>query len=142
MEKVEFAGTVVNISRSGILMGLDFGGISRVLRLDAVVRVVVDLPRHPLFSPRCLECTATVVRIVVAKTQTEVAVEIGQVQVTDQSTKGPRCEIGSALTSRVSSSEARRSPGCGFWGGPMALTLELSTRQLTRVTVPWPLQSQ
>jgi len=69
MEKVEFAGTVVNISRSGILMALDSTEITRVLRPDEAVRVVVDLPRHPLYSPRCLECTATVVRIVAAKTQ-------------------------------------------------------------------------
>jgi len=88
MEKAVFAGTVINISRSGILMALDSAEISRVLRPDAVVRVVVDLPRHPLFSPRCLECTARVVRIVVAKAQTQVAVEIGQIRVTDQNTEG------------------------------------------------------
>jgi len=87
MEKVEFAGTVVNISRSGILVGLDSAEISRVLGPDDAARVVVDLPRHPLFSPRCLECTATVVRIVAAKAQTQVAFEIGQMQVKDQNTK-------------------------------------------------------
>jgi hypothetical protein len=87
-EKVEFAGTVVNISRSGILMGFDSAEVSRVLRPDDVVRVVMDLPRHPLFSPRSLECTARVVRIVVAKTQTQLAVEIGQMRVTDQNTGG------------------------------------------------------
>jgi hypothetical protein len=35
-----------------------------------------------------LECTARVVRIVVAKTQTQLAVEIGQMRVTDQNTGG------------------------------------------------------
>jgi hypothetical protein len=88
MEKAEFAGSVINISRSGILMALDSAETLGVLKPDAEVRVVVDLPRHPLFSPRCLECTATVVRMAVAKTQTQVAVEIGQIRVTDQNTKG------------------------------------------------------
>ena len=55
MEKPEFAGTVINISRSGILMALDSPEILRVLRPQAVVRIAVDLPRHPLFSPRYLE---------------------------------------------------------------------------------------
>ena len=86
-ERVEFAGTIINISRSEIRVGLDSAQISRVLRPDGVVRVVVDLPRHPLFSPRCLECTATAVRIVAAKAQTQVAFEIGQMQVKDQNTK-------------------------------------------------------
>jgi len=86
-ERVEFAGTVINISRSGILVRLDSGQISRVLRPDDAVRVVVDLPRHPLFSPRCLECAATVVRIVDGKAQTQVAFEIGQMRVKDQSTR-------------------------------------------------------
>ncbi len=86
-ESVEFAGTVINISRSGILVGLDSAQISRVLRPDGVVLVVVDLPQHPLFSPRCLECTATIVRIVAAKDQTQVAFEIGQLQVKEQNTK-------------------------------------------------------
>ena len=85
--RVEFAGTVINISRSGILVRLDSAQISGVLRFDDVVRVVVDLPRHPLFSPRCLECSATVVRIVAAKAQTQVAFEIGQMQVKDQNAK-------------------------------------------------------
>jgi len=87
MEEAEFSGTVINISRSGILMALDSVEISGVLRPDAAVRVTVDLPRHPLFSPRFLECTARVVRIVVVKTQTQVAVEIGQIRVTDQNAK-------------------------------------------------------
>ena len=86
MEKVEFAATVVNISRSGILVALDSAEVSRVLRPDETVRVVVDLPRHPLFSPRCLQCAATVVRIVAAKAQTQVAFEIGQMQVKNQNT--------------------------------------------------------
>ena len=86
-ERVEFAGTVMNISRSGILVGLDSAQIARVLRPDDVVRVVVDLPRHPLFSPRCLDCTATVVRIVAAEAQTQVAFEFGRMQVKDQNTK-------------------------------------------------------
>jgi hypothetical protein len=46
-----------------------------------------DLPRHRLFSPRCLECIATVVRIVAAKPQSQAAFEIGQTQVKDQNTK-------------------------------------------------------
>ena len=69
-------------------MALDSPVVSGVLRPEDVVRVVVDLPRHPLFSPRCLDCLATVVRIVVPKTQTQVAVEIGQIRVTDQNVKG------------------------------------------------------
>ena len=87
MEKAEFAGTVINISRSGILMALDSAEILRVLRPDAVVRVVVDLPRHPLFSQRCLECTATVVRIVAAEAQTQVAFEFGRMQLKEKNTK-------------------------------------------------------
>ena len=86
-ESVEFAGAVINISRSGILVGLDSAQISRVLRPDGAVLVVVDLPRHPLFSPRCLECTATIVRIVAAKDQSQVAFEIGQMLVKNQNTK-------------------------------------------------------
>jgi len=86
-ENVAFAGTVINISRSGILVGLDSAQISTVLAPHDVVRVVVDLPRHPLFSPRWLECIATVVRIVPAQAQTQVAVEIGQIRVTDQNSK-------------------------------------------------------
>jgi hypothetical protein len=86
-ERVEFAGTVINISGSGILAGLDAAQIARVLGPDEVVRVVVDLPRHPLFSPRCLECTATVVRIVTEAAQIQVAVEIGRMRVKDQRTK-------------------------------------------------------
>ena len=87
MAMAEFAGSVINISRSGILMALDSAETLGVLKPDAEVRVVVDLPRHPLFSPRCLECTATVVRMAVARTQTQVAVEIGQIRVTDQNLK-------------------------------------------------------
>jgi hypothetical protein len=86
-ERVEFAGTVINISRSGILVGLDAVQTARLLRPDDVVRVEVDLPRHPLFSARCLECTATVVRIVSVEAQTQVAVELGRMQVKDQKTK-------------------------------------------------------
>ena len=82
--RLEFAGTVIDISRSGILVGLDAVQISGVLRPDDVVRVVVDLPRHPLFSQRCLECTATVVRIVAAEPLTQVAFEFGRVLVKDQ----------------------------------------------------------
>ena len=86
-ERVEFAGTVINISRSGVLVGLDSAQISGVLRPDGTVRLVIDLPRHPSFSPRCLECIATVVRIVAAKAQTQVAFEIEQMQVKDQNTE-------------------------------------------------------
>jgi c-di-GMP-binding flagellar brake protein YcgR len=42
-ERVEFAGSVINISRPGILVGLDPAQIFRVLRPDDVVRVVVEL---------------------------------------------------------------------------------------------------
>jgi len=84
MEKAEFAGTVIDISRSGILIALGSAEISGVPRPDDAVRVVVDLPRHRLFSPRCLECIATVVRLVVLKTQIQVAVEIRRTRVTDQ----------------------------------------------------------
>jgi len=84
MKKADFAGTVINISRSGILMALDSAEIPTVVRPDDVVRVVIDLPRHPSFSPRCLECIATVVRLVVVQTQTQVAVQIGRTRVTDR----------------------------------------------------------
>ena len=87
-EKVAFAGAVINISRSGILVGLDSAQISGLLRPDEVVRVVVDLPRHPLFAPRCLDCLATVVRVVVPMTQTQVAVEIKRIRVSDQNVRG------------------------------------------------------
>jgi hypothetical protein len=86
-ERVEFAGTVINISRSGVLVGVDSAQISGLLRPDGAVRVVIDLPRHPSFSPRCLECIATVVRIVAAKAQTQVAFEVGQMQVKVQNTE-------------------------------------------------------
>lgn len=88
LEKAEFAGTVINISRSGILMALDSPGASGVLRAEEAVRVVVDLPRHPLFAPRCLDCLARVVRIVVPLTQTQVAVEIKRIRVSDQNVRG------------------------------------------------------
>jgi hypothetical protein len=42
-ERVEFAGSVINISRPGILVGLDPAQIFRVLRPDYVVRVVVEI---------------------------------------------------------------------------------------------------
>jgi hypothetical protein len=86
-ERAEFAGTAINISRSGILVGLDAAQISSVLKPDDVVRVVVDLPRHPLFSPRCMEFTATVVRIVAAEAETQVAFEFRRMQIKDQNTK-------------------------------------------------------
>ena len=44
-ERVEFAGSVINISRSGILVGLDAAQISRVLSPDDVVRVVIGQMR-------------------------------------------------------------------------------------------------
>jgi len=69
-------GTVVNISRSGILVALDSAPILGALRPDQEARVVVDLPRHPMFSPRCLECAVTVVRVVLLKARAQVAVEI------------------------------------------------------------------
>ena len=83
-ERAAFSGTVIDISRSGVLVVLNSAQISRVLRPDGVVRVVIDLPRHPSFSPRFLECAATVVRIVAAGAQTEVAFEIGRMQVKAQ----------------------------------------------------------
>jgi hypothetical protein len=85
-EKVEIAGTVINISRSGILVGVDSGEIPISVKPDAVVRVELDLPRHPVYSPRCLECVTSVVRIVTAKAQTQLALRIGQIQLTDQGT--------------------------------------------------------
>lgn len=88
LEKAEFAGKVINISRSGILMALDSPVPSGVLRAEEAVRVVVDLPRHPLFAPRCLNCFATVVRVVAPMTQTQVAVEIKRIRVSDQNVKG------------------------------------------------------
>jgi PilZ domain len=98
-ERVEFPGTVVNISRSGILVAFDLAQVAGVLGPDHEVRVVIDLPRHPLFSPRCLECTARVVRMVVAKAQTQVAFEIGQMQVTNQNPRGaaPREWLGGSF---------------------------------------------
>ena len=80
----DFAGTVINISRSGILVGFDSAEISGVLKPHDLVRIEIDLPRHPLFSPRCLECSATFIRSRVSKTQTQIAFEIGQMQVKDQ----------------------------------------------------------
>ena len=85
LEKEEFAGTLINISRSGILVTLASAGLSRLPRPDEQVRLTVDLPRHPLFSPRCLECAARVVRVVAAQDKTHVAVEIGRMWVTSQS---------------------------------------------------------
>lgn len=75
---------MINISRSGILMETDSAELSGRLRPDEPVGVSIHLPRHPLFSPRCLECTATVVRVVVLKAQTQVAVEIHRIQVKDE----------------------------------------------------------
>jgi len=86
-DRAEFAGTIINISRSGILVGLDSAQISRVLRFDAVVRVEVDLPRNPSFPPRCMECAATVVRVVAGEAETQVAFEIGRMRVKDQDPK-------------------------------------------------------
>ena len=86
-EKAAFEGTIVNISRSGILVALESAEISAILRPDEAARVVVDLPRHRLFSPRCFECSARVLRVVVLETQTQVAVEIGRIRVTGQNTR-------------------------------------------------------
>ena len=87
-EKSEFAGTVINISRSGILIALDSPVASGALGAGEAVRVVVDLPRNPLFAPRCLDCLATVVRVGVPMTQTQVAVAIKRIRVSDQDVKG------------------------------------------------------
>jgi hypothetical protein len=86
-DRAEFAGTIINISRCGILVGLDSAQISRVLRPDAVVRVEVDLPRNPSFPARCMECAATVVRVVAAEAETQVAFEVGRMRVKDQAPK-------------------------------------------------------
>jgi hypothetical protein len=86
-ESVELAGTVIDINRSEILVGLESAEVPEVLRPDAAARVVVDLPRHPQFSPRYLECTVIVVRIVATKAQTQVAFEIEQMQIREQDTR-------------------------------------------------------
>ncbi len=86
-EQAELAGTVVNISRTEILVALDSEQIPYVLRPDDVVRVEVDLPRHPLFPQKCLECIVRVVRIVVAKAQIKVASQIWQMRVKDRTAK-------------------------------------------------------
>ena len=86
-QEVEFTGTVINISRSGVLVGLDSAHASGVLTPAGAVRVAIDLPRHPLYSARCMECAATVVRVVASKDQTQVAFEIGQMRIKDQNTK-------------------------------------------------------
>jgi len=80
----ELAGSVINISRSGMLVGLDSPRVPWILRPEAVVRVVLDLPRNPMYSPRCWECTARVVRIVPAGAQTQVAFRIGHMQAKDK----------------------------------------------------------
>ena len=82
-ENVEFVGTVIDISRSGVLETFDSAEVSRVLGLDDVVLVLIELPQHGLSTLRCLECSAKVVRIVAAKPQTQVACEIRRMQVTD-----------------------------------------------------------
>ncbi len=86
-DNVALPGTVMHISRSGVLVALDAAPLSWTPRPYDMVRVVVDLPRHPLFSPRCLECFARVVRIDDAEAQTQVAFEITRMHVTDQRTK-------------------------------------------------------
>jgi hypothetical protein len=87
MQGAGSGGTVIDISRSGILLTPDSAETSAVLSPGDPVRVSVDLPQHPLFSPRCLECLATVVRVVVRETQTQVAVEIGRIRVRDRNPK-------------------------------------------------------
>jgi len=82
----ELAGFVINISRSGMLVGLDSRRVPWILRPKAVVRVVLDLPRNPLYSPRCWECTARVVRIVPAGAQTQVAFTVGRMQAKEKNT--------------------------------------------------------
>ena len=82
-EKVEFVGTVIDISRSGVLVSLDSAEVSRALGLDDVVRVLIELPQPASSALRCLECTAKVVRIIAAKPQTQVACAIWRMQVTD-----------------------------------------------------------
>ena len=88
MGSVELAGTVVDISRSGILIALGSEQVSGAPEPDAVVRVVVDLPQHPWFSPRCLECIGSVSEVLPLEAQVEVAVQIRQMRVTDQGTEG------------------------------------------------------
>jgi hypothetical protein len=82
-ENVEFVGTVIDISRSGVLVTFDSVEVSRVLGLDDVVLVRIELPQHSLSTLQCLECSAKVVRIIAAKPQTQVACEIWQMQVTN-----------------------------------------------------------
>jgi len=83
MENVEFVGTVIDISRSGVLVTFDSVEVSRVLGLDDVVLVLIELPQHALSTLQCLECSAKVVRIIAAKPQTQVACEIWRMQVTN-----------------------------------------------------------
>ncbi|HSW51349.1 MAG TPA: hypothetical protein VLH09_14285, partial [Bryobacteraceae bacterium] len=73
-----------NISRSGILMEFDSAGIPAHLKAGDPVRAAIDLPRHPLFSARCLECAATVVRLDAAPLRTQVAVSIGRICVREK----------------------------------------------------------
>jgi|WetSurMetagenome_2_1015567.scaffolds.fasta_scaffold243706_1 hypothetical protein len=98
-ERTAFSGTVIDISRSGVLVRLDSEQVSRVLKPDGVVRVVIDLPRNPEFSPRCLECIATVVRIVAAEAHTEVAFEIERMRAKEQDAKATSKSdwLGSAI---------------------------------------------
>ncbi len=89
MRTAQVPGTVVNISLSALFIEIDSAKFPEVLRREAPVRVVVDLPRHPSFSPRCLECTGAVVRLVAAEAQIHVAVQIERIQVTEQRADEP-----------------------------------------------------
>ncbi len=78
------AGKVVNISRSGILLEFDSASVPAHMEVSDPVCVVIDLPRHTTFSPRCLECAATVVRLAAAPLRTQIAVSVGKMRVREK----------------------------------------------------------
>jgi hypothetical protein len=103
----QLTGFTRDMSRSGVLVKLNKTvGAELVNRLGASATVSIDLPHGPAFTPRCLVCMTTIVRIVDAESpKPSVALEIHRMLVED---RGPQASPGrSSLVERFVSGRIR-----------------------------------
>jgi hypothetical protein len=82
----ELWGFTRNISRSGVLVGLEKVTVAELRgTIGEVAEINIDLPHSPNFSPRCLIFLTRVLRIAVAESPApSVACQIGRFRVEDQ----------------------------------------------------------
>lgn len=57
------SGTTQDVSRSGLLILFPENELPKVPAVGDMARIVLDLPKAPDSSPKCLDCMARVVRI-------------------------------------------------------------------------------